>query len=129
MSETNTQTYVLTDLAGPVVAGRRVGSAREIELTPTEAEYELREGTIVAKGKNPSKAFDKGSKALDRARDEAEAAKARALAGAGLGTSNPSTAPGATGSTGTGAATTTGTAAASGAAATPAGKGDASKGA
>lgn len=43
--------YLLTDLAGPFVAGRRVrGDERKdpIMLTDSEAEHELRSGTIVA---------------------------------------------------------------------------------
>ncbi|MFC5556045.1 hypothetical protein [Methylobacterium iners] len=42
------QTYTITALAGPNLAGRRRPKGPTIELTPAEAEYELRAGTIVA---------------------------------------------------------------------------------
>ena len=42
------QTYIVTDHAGPKVAGRRVAAGEKITLTETEAAGELRAGTIVA---------------------------------------------------------------------------------
>ena len=38
--------YRITDKAGPRVAGQLVGNRKTLRLTPDEADYELREGTI-----------------------------------------------------------------------------------
>lgn len=70
-----TQTYVTTELAGKRVAGRVVEKpgepGQELPLTELEAEHELREGTIVLKGKTLNKAFTTPSKRLDDLRDQA----------------------------------------------------------
>lgn len=67
------KTYLTTDKAGPRVAGRHVpfeGEGKikvgyEIELTDAEADYELSQGTIVAKpdgkAKAPPKAGGEGA--------------------------------------------------------------------
>lgn len=46
----STSLYTVTDLAGPWVAGRRAQHGADLLLTPDEAEYELRVGTIVPSG-------------------------------------------------------------------------------
>lgn len=69
--DANTKTYVVTELAGPKVAGRRVTKSMELQLTEEEARSELLEGAIVEKGKGLHRAFTektaKSEKALEAA--------------------------------------------------------------
>lgn len=71
------QTYVVTELAGPKVAGQRVTKGMELPLTAAEAEYELLSGAIVEKGKQLHPAYaettKKAEKALEAATPPAEA--------------------------------------------------------
>lgn len=80
--------YDVTDKAGPVVAGRRGPFAAPLSLTDAEAEYELREGTIVRKGKSLAKAFETDRRA-DRAREEAAQVKAGTAEGAAREATRP----------------------------------------
>jgi hypothetical protein len=78
-SEQTRQAYTVTDRAGPKVAGVRVEKGCTLSLTPAQAEYELREGTIVPAGKSPPKAFDASPRA-DKMRDQAADVKASVAA-------------------------------------------------
>jgi hypothetical protein len=71
------QTYVVTERAGPRVAGRPVERGQELDLTAGEAEHDHREGAIVLKGKELAKGFTGASRRADRLRQEASDFKAR----------------------------------------------------
>lgn len=65
--------YDVTERAGPRVAGRVVRKGESLTLTAAEAEHGLRDGSLVPKGKQLSKAWTESNKALDRMREEAGA--------------------------------------------------------
>lgn len=69
--------YEVTERAGPRVAGRVVKKGAILTLTANEAEHGLRDGSLVPKGKQLSKAWTESTKSLDRMREEAEAMRSR----------------------------------------------------
>lgn len=72
--DAKTKTYVVTDRAGPFVAGLRVNPGDELELTENEARTELLEGAIVEKGRKLAKAFDAVTPRLEKTQTAAAAA-------------------------------------------------------
>lgn len=69
----DTQTYTVTERAGPRVAGRAVSLGQSITLSTNEAEAELLAGAIVLQGQTPPAAFDEASPALEQIRSFARA--------------------------------------------------------
>lgn len=59
--------YVVTELAGPKVAGQLVEKGAEIPLTEAEASGELLAGAIVEKGKQLHRAFTEPTRKAEAA--------------------------------------------------------------
>ena len=66
MTATATASYVVTERAGPRVAGRIVKAGDVLTLTHAEAEYELLEGTIVRQGAEASLADETPRKSASK---------------------------------------------------------------